>query len=82
MKSVEERYFVTQYACSVAMLMVSFVTAVKVVISTKSVMVHYRVVYAILGLSLFSWLLLLLAYYVENALMASVCYQYQMLQIL
>lgn len=56
------------------MLLVSIVTAVKVVISTKSVMVHYRVVYAILGLSLCSWLLLLLAYYVDNALMASVCY--------
>ncbi len=74
--SVEDRFFLTQIVCSIAMILVTLVTVVKVIISTKSVKVHYRVVYTILGLSLISWSLLLLSNKTDNALIASICYQY------
>ena len=73
---VQKRYYTTQYATSVIMVVVTVATLVKIYLQTRKQEGRFRIVYAIMGLSLLSWFLLFVGQFADQAWLIGICEQY------
>ena len=62
---VSKRYYTTQYATSVIMVVATVATLVKIYLQTRKQEGRFRIVYAIMGLSLLSWFLLFVGQFAD-----------------
>jgi len=58
---ISNRYFKTQYATAVIMVLVTVATLVKIYLQTRKQEGRFRIVYAIMGLSFLAWFMLFIA---------------------
>jgi|LauGreDrversion4_2_1035121.scaffolds.fasta_scaffold372572_1 hypothetical protein len=62
---VSTRYYTTQYAASIIMVLATVATLIKIYLQTRKQEGRFRIVYAIMGLSLLSWFMLFVGQFAD-----------------